>query len=148
MGGSYSQRGLCFHLMTPELWSLSCKRNVSEITLNVIRICVKGWGRTQTCPQQRSGCAMVFCELDVCPLGPAAAGDAAGGDPLSSRAQGKGMEGRGAWVVWDCGAGNGGNQNWKWRKPEFLPHVTEGFLVGFWGIFLTFIVLGFEEMVA
>lgn len=61
------------------------------------------------CPQQVSGCAMVSCELDVCPLGPAAAGGAAGGDRLSSRAQGKGMEGRGA--VWGCGAGNGGNQN-------------------------------------
>lgn len=58
--------------MICELWSVSSKLDIPEITPDVRKTCGIGWGRTQVCPSK--GQAMPWCLVTVlwCPLGAAA----------------------------------------------------------------------------
>lgn len=65
---------MCFHPVIPELWSVSSKVDIPEITRNGRKICgMGGWGRMEQCPSRAQGVlwCLVCCRSLGCSCTPA-----------------------------------------------------------------------------
>lgn len=115
---SWREGGLCFHPVIPELWSVSSKLDIPEITWDVRKISGMGWGRMQVCPSKGQG--VPWCLVCCMSLGCSCT-------PAVCRVAGRGVEERGAcpqvlhlgsMSPGDTGYRNGGNHNFftNWQK--------------------------------